>query len=89
MCLMTLEGHKWLSLPFHLCNNIGCYEGYLMISSYAKVLIPRMGQHVIYNWQERSLVAVNGIPDSKSVQVLDFFVVGNCRWISRFGIPII
>lgn len=46
-CLMTLGGHRWLSLVTHLCNDIGYYEGYVMISSYAKVLILHVGQNII------------------------------------------
>ena len=39
----------------HLCNDTGYYKGYDMISSYAKVLIPHLGQNIIYSWQERTL----------------------------------
>lgn len=57
-------GHRWLSLLSHLCSDVGYCEGYVLISSYTKVLIPHMGQNIIYSWQERSPLAVNGNPDS-------------------------
>lgn len=60
-----------------------------MISSYAKVLIPNMGYNVFYSWQERSLLAVNGIPDSRNCVGTQILFVDNCRWISSFGIPMV
>lgn len=46
-----------------------------MISSYAKVLIPNMGYNIFYSWQERSLLAVNGIPDSRNCVGTQIFLL--------------
>lgn len=65
MCSMTLEGHRWLSRLSHLYNDTGCYEVYVMISSYTKVLISHIGQSTIYRWQTRSLLACQWISRMK------------------------
>lgn len=63
----------------HLCNDTGYYEGYVMISSYAKVLIPNMGQNIIDSWQKRSLLAVNRIPDFTKYLGTQILFVDNYR----------
>ena len=60
-----------------------------MISSYAKVFILNMGENIIFSWQERSLLAVNGIPDPRNCVGTQILFVDNCRWISSVGIPIV
>ena len=63
----------------HLCNDTGYSEGYVMISSYAKVLIPNMGQNVIYSWQKRSLLAVNRILDFRKCLGTQILFIDNYR----------
>lgn len=73
-----------LSLLSHLCNDNECCEVYVIISSYTKGVIPHGDQNIICSWQERSLLAISGISDSRKCPGTNILLIHLLVTVGRF-----
>lgn len=73
-----------LSLLSHLCNDNECCEVYVIISSYTKIVIPLGDQNIICSWQERSLLAISGISDSRKCPGTHILLIHLLVTVGRF-----